>query len=143
MAIRRTVCSVQSTNITFYCLYFSSTVGSDLRIIFAELFEQKGIAPRGLAHPIAFTGTQLNEIGGRTPGILRSRRGANSEIYEFGAIPVTPKNYYRLMQSGQAGLLFPGGAKETLTGRKDYPLFWPTRTAVAYTPPNVLTKKRD
>jgi hypothetical protein len=112
----------------FCRLEFVSIVAQDLRIIFAELFEQKGIAARGLAHPIAFMGTQLNELGGRTPGIARNRRSANSEIYEFGAIPVTPKNYYRLMQSGQAGLLFPGGAKETLTGRKDYPLFWPTRT---------------
>jgi hypothetical protein len=104
------------------------TVGSDLRIIFAELFEQKGIAARGLAHPVALMGTQLNEIGGRTPGISRNRGGGGSDLYEFGAIPVTPKNYYRLMQSGQVGILFPGGAKETLTGRKDYPLFWPTKT---------------
>jgi hypothetical protein len=49
-------------------------------------------------------------------------------LQEFGAIPVTPRNYYRLMQAGQCGLLFPGGAKEALTGRKDYPLFWPTKT---------------
>jgi hypothetical protein len=97
-------------------------------MIFAELFEEKGIAARGLAHPIAFTGTPLNELGGRTPGISTNRGGINGDLYEFGAIPVTPKNYYRLMQSGQAGLLFPGGAKEALSGRKDYPLFWPTKT---------------
>jgi hypothetical protein len=124
----RTVCCSKSTNFLFPCLTFAYIVGSDLRIIFAELFEKKGIAPRGLAHPIAFTGTQLNEIGGRTPGIATSPGGVNGDLYEFGAIPVTPKNYYRLMQSGQAGLLFPGGAKEALSGRKDYPLFWPTKT---------------
>jgi hypothetical protein len=107
---------------------FHTVVGSDLRIIFAELFAQKGIAARGLAHPVVFAGTELNELGGRTPGIARNRRGATSDLFDFGAIPVTPKNYYRLMQSGQVGLLFPGGAKETITERKDYPLFWPTRT---------------
>jgi hypothetical protein len=128
MTIRRTTCCIQWTNITFYCLELSATVAADLKIIFAELFEQKGIAPRGLAHPVAFGGVQLNEIGGRTPGIATSPGGINGDLYEFGAIPVTPKNYYRLMQSGQAGLLFPGGAKEALSGRKDYPLFWPTKT---------------
>jgi hypothetical protein len=112
-------------------LEFAPTVAADIRIIFAELFEKKGIAARGLAHPVVLMGTQLNELSGRTPGISTSPGGLdgfNTELYEFGAIPVTPKNYYRLMQSGQAALLFPGGVKEILSGRKDYPLFWPTKT---------------
>jgi hypothetical protein len=112
-------------------LKFAPTVAADIRIIFAELFEKTGIVARGLAHPIVLSGTQLNELGGRTPGISTSPgglNGINDELYEFGAIPVTPKSYYKLMQSGQAALLFPGGVKEILSGRKDYPLFWPTKT---------------
>jgi hypothetical protein len=131
LTISRTACGSKSTNASFCCWELAPTVAADIRIIFAELFEQKGIVARGLAHPVVLMGTQLNELGGRTPGISTSPGGLdglNTELYEFGAIPVTPKNYYRLMQSGQAALLFPGGVKEILSGRKDYPLFWPTKT---------------
>jgi hypothetical protein len=124
----RTVCCSKSTNVTFCCLKFASTAAADLRMIFAELYEERGIAARGLAHPVTFTNTQFNELGGRRPGILTNQNPVNGDFQEFGAIPVTPRNYYRLMQSGQAGILFPGGAKEALSGRKDYPLFWPTKT---------------
>ena len=38
---------------------------------------------------------------------------------------VTPKNFYRLLQTGQAGLLFPGGVREVFHGKgEDYKLFW-------------------
>jgi hypothetical protein len=125
----RTVCSSKSTNVTFSsCFELVPSAAADLRLLFGELYEQKGIIARGLAHPIAFQNTKLNELGGRTPGISDMQDTLNGELYEFGAIPVTPRNYYRLMQSGQTGLLFPGGAKEALSGRKDYPLFWPTNT---------------
>lgn len=70
--------------------------------------------------------SMLNELGGRIPGLVDNPNRAG-DLQEFGALPVTPRNYYRLMQSGQTGLLFPGGAKEALSGRKDYPLFWPTK----------------
>ncbi len=30
-----------------------------------------------------------------------------------------------MLQTGQPVLLFPGGAREALSGRRDYPLFWP------------------
>lgn len=42
---------------------------------------------------------------------------------------VTPKNFYRLLQTGQAGLLFPGGVREVFHGKgEDYELFWPEST---------------
>ena len=42
---------------------------------------------------------------------------------------VTPKNFYRLLQTGQAGLLFPGGVREVFHGKgEDYDLFWPEST---------------
>lgn len=91
-----------------------------MRILFAELYEEKGIIARGLAHPVAFAGTtELNELRGRTAGIATNQNPVNPDFQDFGALPVTPRNYYRLMQSGQTGLLFPGGANEALCGRKD------------------------
>jgi len=111
------------------------TVALDLSIIVADLFEERGIFPRGLAHPVAFLNdrdSNLNfELGGRVPGVRRSSntepRQLNGDFERFGAVMVTPRNYYRLMQTGQVGLLFPGGGEEALTGNKSYPLFWPEK----------------
>lgn len=113
---------------TVSLLHSYRTAGADLRVLFAELLEEKGIVARGLAHPVTFAMSELNELGGRIPGMLDNpNRGPSGDFQEFGALPVTPRNYYKLMQTGQTGLLFPGGAKEALSGRKDYPLFWPTK----------------
>ena len=47
----------------------------------------------------------------------------------FGAVMVTPRNFYRLMETGQAGLLFPGGVREVWHGKgEEYRLFWPEST---------------
>lgn len=40
---------------------------------------------------------------------------------------VNPRNYYRLLQSGQDALLFPGGSREALRVRPEYPLCWPEK----------------
>merc|ERR1719223_1577502 len=41
---------------------------------------------------------------------------------------VSPKNYYRLMQTGQNALLFPGGVREVFHGKDEaYELFWPEK----------------
>lgn len=100
---------------------------ADLRLLVAELYEQRGILPRGLAHPITFFATQdkPGELGGRTPGLRDDSNPVNGDFQKFGAIQVTPRNYYRVLQAGHDALLFPGGAKEALSGRTDYPLFWP------------------
>jgi hypothetical protein len=92
-----------------------------------ELIEKTERFPRGMAHPVAFLATQdlPGELKGRKPGIVAMPDFLNSNFEQFGAVMVTPRNYYRLMQSGQDALLFPGGAKEALSSRKDYPLFWP------------------
>jgi pimeloyl-ACP methyl ester carboxylesterase/1-acyl-sn-glycerol-3-phosphate acyltransferase len=105
---------------------------ADLRFIFAQLYEERGIVARGLAHPLLFLMNNVTELAGRTPGIIRSVDNrfafANADFQSFGALPVTPRNYYRLMQTGQSALLFPGGAAEAQSGRRDYPLFWPEKT---------------
>jgi hypothetical protein len=51
-----------------------------------------------------------------------------SDFQSFGAVMVNPKNYYRLMSTGQAGLLFPGGVREVFHGKDEaYELFWPEK----------------
>lgn len=47
----------------------------------------------------------------------------------FGAVKVSPRNFFRLLQTNQTALLFPGGVKEALHGKnEDYKLFWPEKT---------------
>ena len=103
--------------------------GSDMRMFQAELFEERGLFPRGLAHPLLFemSKDRPSELAGRVPGIRDFPQLFNADFMQFGAIKVSPRNYFRLMQSGQDGLLFPGGAKEAMSGRTDYPLIWPDK----------------
>jgi len=87
--------------------------GADMRMFQAELFEQRGLFPRGLAHPLLFemSKDRPGELQGRVPGIREFPNVFNSDFQQFGAVKVTPRNYYRLLQSGQDALLFPGGGK--------------------------------
>jgi hypothetical protein len=100
-------------------------------LLVAKLIEND-IVVRGLAHPVVFQGsTGSDELGGRTPGLQRSATGATldpSNLRLFGAVMVTPKNYYRVLQSGQNALLFPGGVREVFHGKDEaYQLFWPEK----------------
>jgi pimeloyl-ACP methyl ester carboxylesterase len=107
---------------------------SDLSLLVAELLKQKGMIFRGLAHPVVFRfGQGRSDLGGRQAGIIQSTGGDGNNpfagqfgnLQKYGAVLVSPFNYYRLLQSGQNVLLFPGGAKEALVGNRSYPLFWP------------------
>lgn len=113
-------------------------LGLDLGLIIAELIEERGIAARGLAHPFVFQGGGNGFGGGAGPtGTSRRVTKKNKEgivdrpegdFQTFGAVMVTPKNYYRLMQTGQCGLLFPGGVREVFHGKDEaYELFWPEK----------------
>ena len=100
--------------------------GADLRFIFYELFVKKGILARGLAHPVLFAMSNITDLQGRTPGLPRRIGNPfNGDYQSFGAVPVTPRNFYRMLQSNQTALLFPGGAKEALKADPEYPLYWP------------------
>ena len=97
-------------------------------------FIENGVAVRGLAHPIVFQApsSQRVELEGRTPGLTKRRTGgiapSTNNFELFGAVKVTPRNYYRLLQSGQNVLLFPGGVKEVFHGRDQaYTLLWPEK----------------
>jgi len=84
-------------------------VGLDLGPLIREFIVEKGIIVRGLAHPNAF---QVQE----------------NTLEKFGAVPVTPRNIFRLLQRGEMALLFPGGAREALHGpNEEYQLFWPAK----------------
>jgi 1-acyl-sn-glycerol-3-phosphate acyltransferase len=112
-------------------------LGLDLGLIIAELLEQREIAARGLAHPIIFQGA--NGFGGGPGPAGTSRRITKrnrdglvdpplGDFQTFGAVMVTPRNYYRLMETGQTALLFPGGVREVFHGKDEaYELFWPEK----------------
>eukprot|EP00980_Cylindrotheca_fusiformis_P022318 scaffold9191_cov114-Cylindrotheca_fusiformis.AAC.13 len=106
-------------------------LGLDLNLLVAKLLDND-IVVRGLGHPILFQGgTQSDELGGRTPGLQPNASGTGpnmSNYRQFGAVKVTPRNYYRILQSGQNALLFPGGVREVFHGRNEaYKLFWPEK----------------
>mmetsp|Transcript_3776 Transcript_3776/g.5834 ORF Transcript_3776/g.5834 Transcript_3776/m.5834 type:complete len:725 (-) Transcript_3776:374-2548(-) len=109
--------------------------GLDLGMIIAELVEERDLWVRGLAHPIAM-GVAGAINGGEQVASRRTIRtdgnGDNNNFFstdrfkDFGAVVVTPRNYYRLMQTGQNALLFPGGVKEVFHGKDEaYKLIWP------------------
>jgi len=86
-------------------------------LVVGTVFKEKGILMRGLGHPLLFSS---EDFGGGE---------ANGNIYQtFGAVPVSPRNTARLMQSGAAVLLYPGGIKETVPNRDKETLAWPEQS---------------
>ena len=69
------------------------------------------------------------ELGGRIPGLVADDTPdpLSGGFEKYGAVKVTPRNFYRLLQTGQSALLFPGGAAEALSKNTSYPLFWPPK----------------
>jgi hypothetical protein len=63
----------------------------------------------------------------RAPGA--SSVDSDRNFFEtFGAVPVSPRNFARLMQGGSAVLLYPGGVKETVPSRDKEVLAWPAES---------------
>ncbi|QDZ22010.1 alpha/beta fold hydrolase [Chloropicon primus] len=90
------------------------TLALDLGFLISGLLEEGGILARGLAHPSLFQEESTTNAGMR--GIFTN----------FGAVPVTPRNMFKLLKNEEVVLLFPGGASEALKGKgEDYQLFWP------------------
>jgi len=93
---------------------------------------------RGLAGPEEGGGKGKGK--GRGKGQGRDGAGADEgdggrlfngtmSLRNWGAVPVTPRNFVRLLQQGEAVLLFPGGAAEALAAPRDkYLLQWPEKT---------------
>lgn len=104
--------------------------GLDLSLIIAQLLEERNIAARGLAHPVLFLQAGANGDGNplRDGGGAPVPGGQAGDFQTFGAVRVSPRNYYRLMASGQTCLLFPGGVREVFHGKDEaHQLFWPDK----------------
>ena len=104
--------------------------GLDLGMIIAQLIEERGLVVRGLAHPVIFSNSSSVRPGPARPGLKEdSNNPLDNRLFEkFGAVKVSPRNYYRLLQTGQNVLLFPGGVREVFHGKDEaYKLFWPEK----------------
>ena len=139
----------------------------DMGVLVEELYREKDILMRGLAHPAIFSGMRGGSEGGeeveeekkkegeeentsspsspslpRLPSFLNSSTSNSSNrapprsanrfeafMTEWGAVPVSGRNFFKLMAQGEAVLLFPGGAREAYKRRgEDYALFWPEKS---------------
>ncbi|CAN0422290.1 unnamed protein product [Pylaiella littoralis] len=130
----------------------------DLGVIVERLYSEKQILARGLAHPVVFMGgstpraldgavdgvvKQSNEQSGKESKGHNGDEGRNGDdvkedekrengmqtfFTKFGAVPVSPRNMYRLLKRGDNVLLFPGGVSEAYHKKgEDYKLFWPEK----------------
>lgn len=79
--------------------------GLDMGMLWGELMNKLDVLPRGLAHPILFDQTLLEENNDRIEGD-RTRL--------FGGVPVGGKNMFKLLSRGDSIALYPGGAREAL-----------------------------
>lgn len=117
------------------------TFATDLGLLIEGPLVERNVLLRGLAHPFVFqTGRRRGGQGGGEGGA--GPRGPFGESFggggagpggqgffeQFGALPVSGKNLYRLLAAGEAALLFPGGVREAYKRRGEkYKLFWPER----------------
>jgi len=85
---------------------------------------------RSLARSFVDAAEQALGDGRRPTADKPSNRGNDRLGFtQWGAVPVSPRNFYRLLDRREAVLLFPGGALEALHGPGDkYRLFWPEQT---------------
>ncbi|KMZ60507.1 Esterase/lipase/thioesterase family protein [Zostera marina] len=95
-------------------------MGAELLSMVLEFFNKKNINLRGLAHPFLFDKTAERWL-------------PVSSLFDcmrlFGAVPVTPLNFYQLMSEKQFVLLYPGGLREGLHKKgEEYKLFWPEKS---------------
>ena len=90
--------------------------GQDINLIVPQLIEDRNLYVRGLAHPILFQAAVNNSTKN------------DPDYIKYGIVEVSPRNYYRLMETKQAALLFPGGVREVFHGKDEaYQLFWPEK----------------
>lgn len=105
-------------------------------MVVAKLLKE-GIVVRGLGHPVIFQSPGRGELDGRIPGLVPTEpsggggvqfTGNAGNFRAFGAVPVSPRNFYRVLEAGQNALLFPGGVREVFHGKNEaYQLFWPEK----------------
>lgn len=79
-------------------------LGFDSWLVVNELEAQCNIFPRSLTHPFLYPSNQPD---------------GTSFLEKNGCLPVSTRNFYRLLQTNQPILLFPGGAKESFMNTLD------------------------
>eukprot|EP00890_Picochlorum_soloecismus_P004874 jgi/Picsp_1/5388/NSC_02748-R1_protein len=125
------------------------TLALDMAIMCEEILRERNIMLRGLAHPAIFASREkksnasggdmrvdampaiLNALNGRTNANTNTqgRRGFEGFLTEFGAVPVGPRNFAKLLSNNEAILLYPGGAREAYRKKgEEYKLFWPGKS---------------
>lgn len=116
----------------------------DMGIFIEEILKERGIMLRGLAHPAIFASKRKNNDAARIdamPAFINAlngnmntnngtrNRGFESFLEEFGAVPVGPTNFVKLLANKEAILLYPGGVKEAYRKKgQEYQLFWPEKS---------------
>ncbi|XP_076907500.1 phytyl ester synthase 2, chloroplastic-like [Bidens hawaiensis] len=95
-------------------------LGLELAPLVANIYAERGILVRGVAHPLMFN--KLKQ--GRMPDL------SNYDTHRLmGAVPVSPTNLFKLLKSKSHILLYPGGMREALHRKgEEYKLFWPERS---------------
>lgn len=99
----------------------------DIGFLVGEVKMQTGVLMRGLAHPFLFgdDGSRMGSLPGMSAGSIN---GTDNVYRKFGAVPVSSRNAFKLLTSGDNVLLFPGGLKETMPRDGDpYKLLWPEK----------------
>ena len=125
------------------------TLALDMAIMCEEILRERDIMLRGLAHPAIFASRDkdsntsgedmrvdampaiLNALNGRTNSNTNTqgRRGFEGFLTEFGAVPVGPRNFAKLLSNNEAILLYPGGVREAYRKKgEEYKLFWPGKS---------------
>ena len=80
-------------------------LGLELAPMVGQFFKEKNIILRGMAHPMLFM--KMKE--GSLPDLA-----TYDSFRMMGAVPVTAKNFYKLLSSKAHVLLYPGGMREAL-----------------------------
>ncbi|PRQ34586.1 putative diacylglycerol acyltransferase, alpha/Beta hydrolase [Rosa chinensis] len=95
-------------------------LGFDIFPLVSQLWEQKGIHLRGIAHPMTF---------------MKLKQGNLVELHFsdyfrlMGAVPVSGKNFFKLLSTKSHILLYPGGVREALHRKGEaYKLVWPEQS---------------
>lgn len=96
-----------------------SLMAPDMPLMIEQFLMERGVMPRGLAHPAIFSSTSAAQ---------RQSASFGSFLQTFGAVPVGGRNLHRLLENGEMALLYPGGAREALKlPGEEYQLIWPER----------------
>lgn len=91
-------------------------MGMELTSLLEQFLREKKILLRGLAHPVIFS-----------PSSEDSSTESFFDLTKlYGAVPVTPSNFFKLLKRKSHVLLYPGGGREALHRKgEEYKLFWP------------------